>query len=114
MTNGANRKLFSPVQIRAVALQHRVVMAPLTRSRSVQPGDIPGDLMAEYYGQRASEGGLILRVKDGIFVEHWDVIQDETAQEQSKSGNPIFGDAFPVSALPNGLDHGSVDSGPQI
>ena len=35
-------------------------MAPLTRSRSEQPGDIPGDLMAEYYGQRASEGGLII------------------------------------------------------
>src|SRR6266851_2292765 len=54
------RKLFSPVQIGPITLQHRVVMAPLTRSRSEQPGDIPGDLMAEYYGQRASEGGLII------------------------------------------------------
>src|SRR5258708_29713389 len=34
-------------------------MAPLTRSRSEQPGDIPGALMIEYYGQRASAGGLI-------------------------------------------------------
>ena len=42
------RKLFSPVQIGPITLQHRVVMAPLTRSRSVQPGDIPGDLMVEY------------------------------------------------------------------
>ena len=41
-------------------LKHRVVMAPLTRSRSVQPGDIPGDLMREYYTQRASDGGLII------------------------------------------------------
>ena len=41
-------------------LEHRVVMAPLTRSRSVQPGAIPGDLMLEYYTQRASEGGLIV------------------------------------------------------
>jgi N-ethylmaleimide reductase len=55
-----NRKLFTPVQIGATSLGHRVVMAPLTRSRSVQPGDIPGDLMLEYYGQRASEGGLII------------------------------------------------------
>jgi N-ethylmaleimide reductase len=54
------RKLFSPVQIGPITLQHRVVMAPLTRSRSNQPGDIPGDLMAEYYGQRASEGGIII------------------------------------------------------
>jgi predicted SnoaL-like aldol condensation-catalyzing enzyme len=28
-------------------------------------------------------------------VEHWDVIQDEATREQSKSGLPMFGDAFP-------------------
>jgi len=38
----------------------------------------------------------ILRIEDGVFVEHWDVIQDEAPQEQSKSGRPMFGDAFPV------------------
>ena len=53
-------KLFSPVQIGAVALAHRVVMAPLTRSRSGQPGDVPSDIMRTYYSQRASEGGLII------------------------------------------------------
>jgi predicted SnoaL-like aldol condensation-catalyzing enzyme len=37
----------------------------------------------------------IVRVKDGLFVEHWDVIQDEATKEQSKSGNPMFGDKFP-------------------
>ena len=37
----------------------------------------------------------ILRIKDGILVEHWDVIQDEATQEQSKSGHPMFGDKFP-------------------
>jgi predicted SnoaL-like aldol condensation-catalyzing enzyme len=37
----------------------------------------------------------ILRVRDGILVEHWDVIQDEATQEQSKSGRPMFGDSFP-------------------
>jgi predicted SnoaL-like aldol condensation-catalyzing enzyme len=37
----------------------------------------------------------ILRIKDGILVEHWDVIQDEATQEQSKSGFPMFGDKFP-------------------
>ena len=37
----------------------------------------------------------ILRIKDGILVEHWDVIQDEATREQSKSGLPMFGDAFP-------------------
>ena len=37
----------------------------------------------------------ILRIKDGILIEHWDVIQDEATQEQSKSGRPMFGDEFP-------------------
>ena len=37
----------------------------------------------------------IVRVKDGILIEHWDVIQDEVTQEQSKSGLPMFGDNFP-------------------
>jgi N-ethylmaleimide reductase len=54
------QKLFSPVQLGAINLSHRVVMAPLTRQRSEQPGDVPGPLMVEYYGQRASEGGLII------------------------------------------------------
>ena len=35
-------------------------MAPLTRSRSVQPDSVPGDLMKVYYEQRASDGGLII------------------------------------------------------
>jgi len=37
----------------------------------------------------------ILRVKDGILVEHWDVIQDEASRDQSKSGLPMFGEQFP-------------------
>jgi predicted SnoaL-like aldol condensation-catalyzing enzyme len=36
----------------------------------------------------------ILRIKDGIMVEHWDVIQDEATRESSKSGLPMFGDKF--------------------
>jgi predicted SnoaL-like aldol condensation-catalyzing enzyme len=37
----------------------------------------------------------ILRIENGILVEHWDVIQDEATREKSKSGLPMFGDAFP-------------------
>jgi predicted SnoaL-like aldol condensation-catalyzing enzyme len=37
----------------------------------------------------------ILRLEDGLLAEHWDVIQDEATKEQSKSGNPMFGDRFP-------------------
>ena len=36
----------------------------------------------------------IVRVKDGVLAEHWDVIEDEATQEQSKSGQPMFGRTF--------------------
>ena len=36
----------------------------------------------------------IVRIKDGVLVEHWDVIEDEATQEQSKSGLPTFEDTF--------------------
>src|SRR6266498_5151820 len=39
--------------------------------------------------------GDILRIQDGILVEHWDVIQDEATEEQSKSKAPMFGTSFP-------------------
>jgi N-ethylmaleimide reductase len=54
------RKLFEPISIGPIRLDHRVVMAPLTRMRSEQPGDVPGDLMVEYYRQRATKGGYIV------------------------------------------------------
>jgi predicted SnoaL-like aldol condensation-catalyzing enzyme len=40
----------------------------------------------------------ILRIEDGLLVEHWDVIQDEATEEQSKSKAPMFGSSFPVYA----------------
>jgi len=36
----------------------------------------------------------ILRIENSILVEHWDVIQDEATEEQSKSKSPMFGDSF--------------------
>jgi predicted SnoaL-like aldol condensation-catalyzing enzyme len=38
----------------------------------------------------------IVRLKDGILVEHWDVIQDEATEEQSRSKAPMFGSTFPA------------------
>jgi N-ethylmaleimide reductase len=49
--------LFSPYKLGRVELKNRVVMAPLTRSRSI--GNVPGEVVAEYYAQRA-EAGLII------------------------------------------------------
>src|SRR5882672_12524452 len=68
MKTAQEQKLFSPVQIGPLTLSHRVVMAPLTRSRSEQPGDIPGSLMLECYTQRASEGGLIISEGTAISI----------------------------------------------
>jgi predicted SnoaL-like aldol condensation-catalyzing enzyme len=45
----------------------------------------------------------IVRIEDGILVEHWDVIQDEATREQSKSGRPMFGDSFPAYATNTAL-----------
>lgn len=50
--------LFDPIQLGAVVLGNRIVMAPLARGRATQ-GRVPNDLMRTYYAQRAS-AGLIL------------------------------------------------------
>jgi len=40
----------------------------------------------------------IVRVADGLLVEHWDVLQDEATREDSQSGIPMFGNEFPSTA----------------
>ncbi|HAT8526737.1 TPA: N-ethylmaleimide reductase [Vibrio vulnificus] len=52
-------KLFEPTQLKHLDLQNRVVMAPMTRARTSQPGNIPNAIMATYYKQRASAGLII-------------------------------------------------------
>lgn len=69
----ANSKLFTPLRIAngKIELKHRVVLAPLTRNRGLpldahahpeKPNRIwyPDDLVAEYYSQRATDGGLLI------------------------------------------------------
>ena len=51
--------LFSSIELGPFTLKNRIVMPPLTRSRSTQPGNIPNELMAEYYSQRASAGFMV-------------------------------------------------------
>ena len=55
--------LFSPLSLGDLDLSNRLVMAPLTRSRSGRDG-VPGDLVVEYYRQRASLG---LIVSEGVY-----------------------------------------------
>jgi N-ethylmaleimide reductase len=54
-----NKNLFSPVQVGALRLKHRIVMPPMSRLRAHWPSGVPSDLMVGYYSQRASDGGLI-------------------------------------------------------
>ena len=50
-------KLFSPVRIGSTEVQNRIVMAPMTRNRAI--GNVPNELMAEYYKQRSGAGLII-------------------------------------------------------
>lgn len=51
--------LFEPLDLGAVTIPNRVLMAPLTRMRATPPGDVPNALMRDYYVQRASAGLLV-------------------------------------------------------
>ncbi|MGY0390626.1 alkene reductase [Nocardioides sp. WG-D5] len=62
----SDQPLFSPVTLGKIELANRIVMAPLTRVRAGAAG-IPGDLMVEYYRQRASVG---LIVTEGTYPDH--------------------------------------------
>ncbi|MFH3675426.1 alkene reductase, partial [Acinetobacter baumannii] len=48
--------LFQNLSLGPYVLRNRIVLPPLTRSRSTQPGNIPNELMATYYQQRAGAG----------------------------------------------------------
>lgn len=59
----ADTALFQPLQLGSIKLEHRVVLAPLTRMRSSKESEgvfVPNDLNVEAYSQRASAGGLLL------------------------------------------------------
>ncbi len=57
--NESTSELFTPITVGRWQLPHRVAMAPMTRSRAGQPGNIPTDLMKEYYRQRAGAALII-------------------------------------------------------
>lgn len=51
--------LFTSTNVAGLEVPHRVVMAPMTRARSTQPGDIPNAMNARYYAQRASAALIV-------------------------------------------------------
>jgi N-ethylmaleimide reductase len=61
--------MFSPVQVGAMHLANRVVMAPLTRNRA--PGAVPNALMVTYYAQRANpQDGAGLIITEATAITH--------------------------------------------
>ncbi|KAI7875268.1 uncharacterized protein EV154DRAFT_577903 [Mucor mucedo] len=62
------KAIFSPIQVGKHQLQHRIVLAPLTRLRATLEA-VPTDLQTEYYEQRASPGGLL--IAEATFISHY-------------------------------------------
>ncbi|WP_394539229.1 alkene reductase [Lysobacter enzymogenes] len=54
-----SHSLFEPLRLGALALPNRIVMSPMTRARSAQPGNVPSEAMARYYAQRAGAGLIV-------------------------------------------------------
>jgi N-ethylmaleimide reductase len=112
-------KLFSTYLLNEIELSNRFLMAPMTRSRATQPGDVPNALMAEYYAQRAGAGIIITEATQismqgmgyaktpGIYsaaqIEGWKLTTDAV----HKAGSKIFLQLWHVgrvsSAKVNGL-----------
>jgi predicted SnoaL-like aldol condensation-catalyzing enzyme len=108
----AAEKFWSPQYI-----QHSAHIAPgreglfdliksLPPTLKYEPGTIAADGSFVIVHGRFSNFGLpvnwiaadIVLIENGVLVEHWDVIQDEVTQEQSKSGQPMFGRTFATYA----------------
>ena len=95
-----NHTLFTSLKIGDISLTNRIIMAPLTRMRSKQPGDITYQLNATYYAQRASAGLIISEATQisgqgkgypatpGIYspeqIEGWRLVTDEVHKKDGK------------------------------
>lgn len=51
--------LFTATKLGPYEVKNRIVLPPLTRSRSSQPGNVPNELMADYYTQRSGAGFMV-------------------------------------------------------
>lgn len=94
--------LYTEYKMNGLSLKNRFLMAPMTRSRAEEPGNIPNALMAKYYGQRASAGIIITEATQislqgmgyaktpGIYsqkqIEGWKLVTDTV----HKKGGKIF------------------------
>ncbi|KIJ58817.1 hypothetical protein HYDPIDRAFT_55791, partial [Hydnomerulius pinastri MD-312] len=60
--------LFQPIRLGPLTLQHRIVLAPLTRFRA-HASHIPGPQASTYYAQRGSTRGTLL-ITEATFISH--------------------------------------------
>ncbi|PIF45540.1 N-ethylmaleimide reductase [Chryseobacterium sp. 52] len=93
-------KIFEPYYLNSIELKNCFLMAPMTRSRASEPGNIPNPLMAEYYAQRASAGLIVTEATQvslqgmgyaktpGIHspeqIEGWKLVTDAVHREGGK------------------------------
>jgi N-ethylmaleimide reductase len=54
-----SQPLLKPIKLHDLELKNRVIMAPMTRSRAANDGNVPNDIMVTYYTQRANAGLII-------------------------------------------------------
>src|SRR5712671_4206019 len=119
--------LFQPYKLGPLTLPHRIVMAPLTRSRARQPGNVPSALNACYYAQRASAALIVTEATQvsqqgqgyawtpGIHsreqVEGWRLVTDTV----HKAGGLIFLELWHVGRIshPSLQPDGSFRSRPR-
>ncbi|HEU4820190.1 MAG TPA: alkene reductase [Qipengyuania sp.] len=85
-----HESLFQPLRMGTIEAKNRVIMAPLTRGRSTQPGSVPNAMMETYYRQRAG-AGLIITEATGISVEGlgWPAAPGIWSEEQVEGWQPI-------------------------
>ncbi|WP_435262265.1 alkene reductase [Tenacibaculum sp. nBUS_03] len=117
-------KLFTPYEMNGISLKNRFLMAPMTRSRASQPGDVPNKLMANYYGQRSSAGIIITEATQisiqgkgyaktpGIYtsnqIKGWKLVTEEV----HKNGSKIFLQLWHVGRVSSSKVNGIQPIGP--
>ncbi|MEO6174750.1 MAG: alkene reductase [Flavobacterium circumlabens] len=118
------QKLFQQYNLSGNQLKNRFLMAPMTRSRASQPGDIPNALMAEYYAQRSTAGIIITEATQislqgkgyantpGVYskqqIEGWKLITDAV----HKNGSVIFLQLWHVGRVSSSKVNGLQPIGP--
>lgn len=119
-------ELFSPINLAGMSLPHRVVMAPLTRSRAGQPGNVPTEMNVEYYRQRAGAALIITEATQisqqgqgyawtpGIYTPEQIKGWTEVAKAVHEAGGKIFLQLWHVGRVshPSFQPNGGMPVGP--